>query len=51
MIVRNAAPFLINHGFITQAYYDETMETLYRELGPNLEGFFSSAEVIARKPL
>ena len=51
MLVRNAAPFLIKRGVLTQTHYDEIMATLYRELSPALEGFFCMNEVIARKPL
>jgi SAM-dependent methyltransferase len=50
MLVRNAAPFLIKRNLLTQAQYDEIMATLYRELSPDLEGFFCMNEVIVRKP-
>lgn len=50
MTMRNAAPFLIKNGKVSQAQYQETMATLYRELGPQSQGQVASVNTFARKP-
>jgi 2-polyprenyl-3-methyl-5-hydroxy-6-metoxy-1,4-benzoquinol methylase len=50
MFVRNVAPTLIKRGLVTQADFDQTMQTLFRELGPASVGHSGLMETIGRKP-
>lgn len=50
MMYRNSAPYLISSGDITQAEYDAIMTTIYREVGPHLQGQIASIDTIACKP-
>lgn len=51
MTVRNISPKLLEQGLITRKEYDDLMQTLYRELGPHLQGQWVFADTLAYKPL
>jgi SAM-dependent methyltransferase len=51
LLIRNTAPQLIKSGLITQAYYEQVMETIYRELSPHHQGQITTIDTLARKPL
>jgi hypothetical protein len=50
LLIRNTAPQLIKSGLITQAYYEQVMETIYRELSPHHQGQITTIDTLARKP-
>ncbi len=50
MLFRNTAPMLISRGFMTQAQFDQTMATVYRELSPASQGQETWIDTLARKP-
>jgi SAM-dependent methyltransferase len=50
MAIRIGAPFLISHGLISEAFYDEVMVRLFKELSVYSEGYTTLVNVIATKP-
>jgi SAM-dependent methyltransferase len=50
MSMRSGAPFLISHGLISEAFYDEVMTKLFKELTVDSQGHLTLVNVIATKP-
>jgi hypothetical protein len=49
MAIRAGAPYLISHGLISEAFYDEVMTRLFKELNIYSHGYTTLVSVIATK--